>query len=385
MKKTSIKSVKLKNKVISNIINAMARRKHFLLLGHENPDEDCIASMVAFGLLLHKFDKNANIYIHSNIHKHFQYLLNICKFNAIQVLDSCSKNKKTIDTIVICDTPKPAMVETDKTIKNLLEDKDILKIEIDHHLGADSRYIGDRDYCLVTEASSAAELVGHIALAMQRKKQLLKKYQITEVFTRNVVLAILTGIIGDSNMGKYLKSEKEKRYYRKFSKMFNDLLLEKTTKDTNLSDKNQVFNQLQKLSEDEEYCFNKFLSKKKFSKSIGYIVLDEKLMKNIYSKHDNDTIVAIARSSADTLAEESKKLSLVVYYDNPLISNLIQFRIRRSLSFKKFDVREILNKFSIKNGGGHEGAIGFRFEKSSIKNINKYVEKLIKGIEEEIS
>ncbi len=387
MNKKNIDHVKQKNLIITNIINAMLEKNHFLLLGHENPDEDCIASMVAFALLLQKFDNDVKIYIHSNIHKHFQYLLNICKFNSIQVIDSYRKIKGLIDTIVVCDTPKPSMIESNKIIKNLLVDKDnnIIKIEIDHHLGADSEYIGDEGYCLVTEASSAAELVGHIALTLQKKKSLLAKYQILEIFTRNVVLAILTGIIGDSNMGKFLKSDREKKYYKKFSSMFNDLLFEKTTKDTNLSDKDEVFNQIQKLSEEEENCFNTFLTNKKFSKSIGYVIIEEKTMKKLNKKYDNDTIVAIARSVADTLAEESSKLSLIAYYENPKISNLIQFRIRRSLSFKKYDLRNILTIFSIKNGGGHEGAIGFRFPKTNIKSLSVYVNKLVTGIEEAIS
>lgn len=385
MSKTSINNLKLKNKIISNIIKAMTDRKYFLLLGHKNPDEDCIASMVAFALLLQKFDKVAIICIHSSIHKHFQYLLNICRFNSIQVVNSCRDNKQLVDTIIVCDTPKPSMVESNKIINVLFKDNNVLKIEIDHHLESDSEYIGDNGYCLVTEASSAAELVGHIALTLNRRKQLLNKFQISEIFTRNVVLAILTGIIGDSNMGKYLKSEKEKRYYRKFSSMFNDLLFEKTTKDSNLSDKNEVFNELQKLSEEEENCFNEFLSKKKFSKSIGYTVIEENDMMKLYSKYNNDTIVTIARTTADKLAEESKKLSLVVYYENPKISDLVQFRVRRSLTFKKYDVRNILKLFSIENGGGHEGAIGFRFQKKNMKDLSGFIENLIKGIEKEIA
>ena len=157
MNKKNIDNVKQRNLIVTNIINAMLERDHFLLLGHENPDEDCIASMVAFALLLQKFDKDAKIYIQSNIHKHFQYLLNICKFNSIQVIDSCKKTKYLIDTIVVCDTPKPSMVESNKTVRNLLNDNNLLKIEIDHHIGADSEYIGDEGYRLVTEASSAAE------------------------------------------------------------------------------------------------------------------------------------------------------------------------------------------------------------------------------------
>jgi len=50
MKKVPITTIYEKNRVIENIIDAMLTRNKFLLLGHRNPDEDCIASMVAFSL-----------------------------------------------------------------------------------------------------------------------------------------------------------------------------------------------------------------------------------------------------------------------------------------------------------------------------------------------
>jgi nanoRNase/pAp phosphatase (c-di-AMP/oligoRNAs hydrolase) len=61
-----------------NIIDAVVTRQGFLLLGHKTPDEDCIASMVAFALLGVKFSKNICIYLGKQIHEHFHYLLNKC-------------------------------------------------------------------------------------------------------------------------------------------------------------------------------------------------------------------------------------------------------------------------------------------------------------------
>ncbi len=125
----------------------------------------------------------------------------------------------------------------------------MLRIEIDHHLAADSGYFGDEGYRLVTEASSASELVGHILLKLEGRRDLLERHQVAELFPRNLVLAILTGIIGDSNMGQYLKSRREKRYYQIFSTMFNDMLSRRTTKKTNFFTMDQVFTELQKLSD----------------------------------------------------------------------------------------------------------------------------------------
>jgi nanoRNase/pAp phosphatase (c-di-AMP/oligoRNAs hydrolase) len=384
MEKTVISGARAKNRIIDNIVDAIVTRQGFLLLGHKTPDEDCIASMVAFALLVKKFSKPICIYVGKQIHEHFQYLLNICTYNSIPILYHDDELPAPIDTVVLFDTAKPSMIEANALIEKAVEEEGMLKIEIDHHLGADSEYFGQDSYCLVTEASSSGELVGQILLRLKENKRLLKRFQINDLASRNIVLAILTGIIGDSKMGMYLKSEQEKEYYRVFSSIFNEMLTQKTTRRTNFSDMQQVFQEIQRLSRNEEKCFNYFIDRKRFSSKIGYVVLRERDIKTLSREFDNSTIVSVARGVADILAEESKWLGLVCYPDPPDQSDLIQFRLRRSHQYKTIDLRTVLKYFSISNGGGHEGAIGFRIPKSEIDDLRSYVETLIQGIEEMI-
>jgi len=385
MKKKNINTIHEKNYIINNIFESIVSRNNFLILGHRNPDEDCISSMVAFALLLSKFNKSVKLYFSDIVHEHFQYLVNICKYNSIQIFYSADFEIDNIDTIVVCDTPKPEMIDAAPAISALFSRKDILVMEIDHHIGADSEYIGSEGYCLVTEASSACELIGLIGLKLCNRKDLLRQYNISDPFSRNFVLSILSGIIGDTKMGKYLKSKREKKFYRIFSTKYNDILLKETVKESNFSDKKQVFEELERLSKSEGQCFDYIISKKKFSHSIGYVVLDRNSMEYLENECGNDTIVSVTRTIADILAEESGKISLIAYYDNPGQSNLIQFRIRRGKNFKNYDLRNILKLFSIENGGGHEGAIGFRINKDSIPDIYDYVDKLIEKIEPQIA
>ncbi len=255
MKKVSITTIREKNRIIDNILDAMLSRHRFLLLGHRNPDEDCIASMVAFSLLLGKLYKNVEICLGEKVHEHFQYLLNICRYNSISLSEACESFDNRIDTVVICDTPKRSMVERNSRIQKLLDDPNVLKIEIDHHIGADSSYIGDRGYCLVMNATSSSELVGHIALKMRNRSELVDHFQIDEVLSRNVILAILTGMIGDTNMGQFLKSRREQKFYRIFSSMLNNLLAEETVKESNFKSMDEVFRELHRLSTKEDRCY----------------------------------------------------------------------------------------------------------------------------------
>ena len=381
MAKSKITSDRRKNRIIDNIIDAIVTRQGFLLLGHKSPDEDCIASMIAFALLCTKFSKRSYLYLGKPIHEHFQYLLNICIYNSIPILYEGDELPIPIDTVVLFDTAKPSMIEAGDPVRQIVAGEHTLMIEIDHHVGSDSEYFGQEGYRLVTEASSSGELVGQILLRLRDNGRLLKRFQINDLVSRNIVLAILTGIIGDSKMGMYLKSEREKRYYEEFSRMFNRMLVRKTTRRTNFSDMQQVFREIQRLSTNEEKCFNYFIERKHFSSRIGYVVLEKGDIDQLSREFDYDAIVSVARGVADILAEESEWLGLVCYYDPPELSDLIQFRLRRSHTFKDLDLRSVLKKNGIANGGGHEGAIGFRIPQSEIDTLGEYVLRLIRRIE----
>ncbi|MGD0726552.1 MAG: diguanylate cyclase [Spirochaetia bacterium] len=379
--KTAIRSIKAKNTIIARIIEAIVGRHHFLVLGHQSPDDDCISSMISFALLLHLFYKDVALYLGGQVHERFKYLLDICRYNSIRLLSPDDAPPAGTDTVVLCDTPKPSMIEASPAVNAILRGPGVLRIEIDHHLGADSEYFGDEGYRLVTEASSAAELIGHILLKLEGRPDLLERHQVGELFPRNLVLAILTGIIGDSNMGQYLKSRREKRYYQIFSGMFNEMLSRRTTKKTNFSTMDQVFTELQKLSNREEDCFSYMMSRKRLSGSLAVVALTLEEMAPLFARCDDDTVVSSARVIADRLAEESGKLGLVAYYDNPEHGDLVQFRLRRSSGWKLYDLRRLLERFSIANGGGHEGAIGFRVSRSEISDFPGYIKTLMEGIE----
>jgi diguanylate cyclase (GGDEF)-like protein len=382
--KKPLRSIREKNQIIERIIAAILERRRFLVLGHQTPDDDCIASMISFALVLHMFYRDVSLHFGHAVHEHFTYLLDICRYNTIPIVSGDQPLPPDIDTVVLCDTPKPSMMEASPAVRELLKSPQVLRIEIDHHLAADSGYFGDAGYRFVTEASSAAELIGHMLLKLEARKDLLERYQITDLYPRNLVLAILTGIIGDSNMGQYLKSRREKKYYQIFSSRFNDMLTRRTTKRTNFFTMDEVFNELQKLTNTEQGCFGYMLNRRKLSGSISYVALSAEEMERMYAGCDDEAIITTARVIADTLAEESGVLGLVAYFDNPSRSDLVQFRLRRAAGWKKYDLRRLLPLFSIENGGGHEGAIGFRVPRAQVPDFDGYVTSLLKGIEDAI-
>jgi len=385
VRKEPIRTIREKNRIIDRIIDALTTRRRFLVLGHQNPDDDCLSSMISTALVLHMFYRDVVLYLSLPLHEHFTYLLDICRYNSIPIIGADQAPPADIDTVILCDTPKPSMIEASPAVWELLKSPQVLRIEIDHHLAADSAYFGDEGYRLVSEASSASELIGHILLKLEQRKDLLERHQVTELFPRNLVLAILTGIIGDSNMGQFLKSRREKKYYQIFSGMFNEMLSRRTTKRSNFFTMDEVFGELQKLSSYEQGCFSYMMDRRRREGSLSMVALSEKESVDMFHACDDDTVVSTARVITDRLAEESGKLGLVVYFDNPERSDLVQFRLRRAGAWKKYDLRQLLTRFAISNGGGHEGAIGFRVPRAQIPDFTAYLSKLVAGIEEAIT
>jgi hypothetical protein len=147
----------------------------------------------------------------------------------------------------------------------------------------------------------------------------------------------------------------------------------------------QVFTELQKLSTHEQGCFTYMMDRKKKAGSVTYVALSESEMSTLYGTCDDDTIISSARVIADRLAEESGRMGLIAYYDNPVRSDLVQFRLRRAGGWRGYDLRGFLSLFSIANGGGHEGAIGFRVPRGEIPDFHAYLDELLQGIEKAIA
>ncbi len=369
--KREIPTVARKNRIIANVVKALDERDSFLIFGHKLPDEDCVSAMVSFGLLASKFNKKAAVALGKQVPDSCRFLLNICQYNSIHVIDADGPPPTGYSSIVIVDTPKPEMIDRGPAYEGLFRDPSILKIEIDHHLESDSTYAGDPGHRLVMGASSSCEIVGLLAYKMYRDRALMDRYQIAELFTRNIVLSILSGIIADSRMGKYLKTRREKWFYAWFSSLFERLLAEKTRSGSgNFSSKEQVYEALASLTEHEKDCYELLSSKARTVGGLRYVALDEDESAGIFSAYGSDTVAAVSRATVDRFAEESGRLGLVAYYDAPGNSDFVQFRLRRSQSFGDLDLREAIVRLGIENGGGHPGAVGFRIPKRDVGDFD---------------
>jgi nanoRNase/pAp phosphatase (c-di-AMP/oligoRNAs hydrolase) len=385
VKKKEIKTIAEKSRIAANIIGEIERLDTFILVGHQDPDMDCIASLAAIGLLLRKADKDAAIYLPGPVGEHFNYLLAICKYNGIiliyggdEIPTYLVREDPGSKGLFILDTPKPGMISWNEPIEKMFKDPAIRKIEIDHHVQTDAVYAGDPGFCLVSEASSTCELIGYLTIKMTKKNNWYDK---GDVFTQNISLAILTGIVGDSSMGRYLKNKKEKWYYNLFSNGFDRFLEERTQRTVKKLSAESIFDVLQSFSVQDKNCFDRIMGAKVEAGSLFYVGLNDAESKELFDTYGNDRMVAVTKAAADTLAENSGKLGLVGYYDASKPDGLVQFRLRRGSKYNTLDLRTVLKKLKIDNGGGHPGAIGFRISRDKIADPGKFLEELAGNLE----
>jgi diguanylate cyclase (GGDEF)-like protein len=376
--KADITSIAEKDRIEQSIAIELESRDRFLIIGHRDPDEDCLASMVAFALLAAKFGKTPAIVLGPAVQDSYGYLIKICQYNSITVVHEaaeleafCASAKgKAALALVLVDTPKPSMIDRSELYAELRADPSVVKIELDHHLETDSAYFGDPGYRLVYEASSTCEIIGRLALRLEKDKELMGRYQIDELVTRNLALAVLSGMVSDSQLGRYLKSERVRRSYTLISSVFESILARTTRSGSgNFSSKEELFAALAALSHDEDACFAFMARGAKTAGAVRYVALDKAASAELFAKYGNETAVSVSKALVDKLAESSGKLGLVGYYDDPAVSPFAQFRLRRSQGFDKLDLREALSRLGIENGGGHPGAIGMRIEREAVTDI----------------
>lgn len=366
--KRNIPSLARKNQVIANISRALEERDSFLIVGHKDPDEDCVSSMVAFALLVGKLNRKATIVLGPRVGGNFDYLLNICRYNSIAVAQG--HDLPAASAIVLVDTPKPEMIDQGELVAPLAADPSILRIELDHHLAGDSRYFGDPDFRLVYEASSTCEIIGFLAMKLEADKSLMARHEVGEFLSRNLVLAVLSGMIGDSQMGRYFKTRRERWFYERFSMHFERMLVRKTRSGSgNFSTREQVFEALAALSTAEDECYRYMAARAVTVGRVRYVALDAESSRRLFERYGNDTLVAVSKALVDRLAEESGSLGLVAYSDAPSVSPFVQFRLRRSQAFTAIDLREAIVRLGVANGGGHPGAVGLRIERDAVPDL----------------
>lgn len=361
-----------RNRVIKNIYYLVKAHRSFLILGHENPDEDCYASVVAGALLLRKFNKHVSIFLESLPPENLKFLNSICKYNKINVYYGTMPNIRSVEVVCIFDTPKPAMIAANGCIYNFLHNPAIPKIEIDHHFGSDAAYASNPDYSLVLHASSTCEILCRICYKLANNPELRQRYGIEELYSRNLVLTLLTGMLGDAKMGNYISNPPDKEVFDYFSKHLN-LMLRISTHSAGRTKKIESMERLLDVMEttdaETEKVYNTIIGRAVYTGCIGTVILSEDESNTFFDSIEYAQFIGMIKVATNTIAEKAGGIGISAYYDSPGKSNKIQCRIRVSEAMRGVNLHPVLTHFKITDGGGHPGAIAFRLPRESLSSL----------------
>lgn len=385
-KKANIPTIAKRNKIINNITNALLHREYFIVIGHKDCDEDCFGAAVSFALLLRQLQKEVIVCMNIPQGGRGILLKNVCVYNDVTFLSPQAVNIPNCDTVVICDTPKPDLLDAGPTLKARISDMSILKIELDHHLGADSRYIGNDGYCLVQQATSTCEIVLWLCLKLQQQKESLQRLRIKDVLTRNISLALGIGILTDTQNGRMISKGREKRLFDASLRILDQQLANHTFDDKKATSVTDIM----KIDQEQsplEVSLNKYFMRRVGNEPrLHYIVMYKTDSAYIARLFEHSLVQNASRVLADQLAESSGFFGMTAYImqsDQDNERPLMQCRIRRNLGYRDLDLRVVLELCEVEDGGGHEGAVGFRFLYYGDRQAREYIDRIIQVLHDQ--
>lgn len=185
-KETSLNLIPCHDKLVNELENC----RNVLIMGHKNPDFDCLGASIGIARFVMKNNVPVKIVMDNtdpNIEKGIAFLKSMPDYNEIFISPETAMESVNAETLLVCvDASNPAIFYA----PNLFERVEN-KIVIDHHI---STLALERGSVVDTNASSASELVSEIFM-MSYPKGVLQKPEAmvmlagiavdTEYFSRN--------------------------------------------------------------------------------------------------------------------------------------------------------------------------------------------------------
>jgi len=361
---------------LDRAVSLIGEKENFLFCGDIDPDS--VGSMVSLALFLRLMDKQAAVIFPNGLNENLNYLINILKHNSIEILRTKNEIKylkNKVDTVIICDTANAKLVPLSSILFEEFFEKNVQVIEIDHHFGADSEAVTEGGVKLFREANATTEIIGELLQSLARKFP-----ETADPFgQRNILIGLITGLLGDTAGGKAIPFEKDFDYWmNKLGKGLTENTRWRKAKGGRPGDgKNSKFETPEKIREyldrlsNEQEAYLSILMDR-IDKQDGLAFLN--LMSTAYKD-----VEKVCRPSGpgwftdilglllNHIPEETGKIGLVCYQgENAEGKGCVFIKLRRSAGYDGFDLRQMEDpikkafKGNYMGGGGHSGAASFR-------------------------
>jgi len=365
-------------------------------------DPDSVGSMLALALYLRMMSKQVYFVISNSLGENLDHLEKMIEYNSIHTLrntDEISGVKDMVDVVVFCDTANNKLVPFFSFIREHLLSRDIPVIEIDHHFGADSETLADQAVTLYQNANATTEITGELLKKIHRKNP-----DLPHPFNqRNIVISILTGILGDTMGGRVVP---HKQSYVHWVGTLNNKLKRNTRwrkpngvrpgddRKTKFGNPRQIQEYLTRLSREQEICIDALKKRMVADGEVGSL----NLLNSTYSEvedicrpYSSPWFTYVLGFLLSQISDSSTKIGIIYFHGkNAEDIDCIYIKIRRSAHYSGLDLRtterQLKSIFQDKymGGGGHPGAASFRVyphdEDEFLANFQQVVHAIKKSL-----
>ena len=352
---------------------------HRTFLFSADIDPDSVGSMLSLALYLKSLDKEVYLIISQGLGENLDYLAQIIEYNAIPVLRSqedIARIRDEVEAVVFCDTANTKLVPFYPFLWEHILCRGVPVLEIDHHFGADSEKMTDHAVALFRKANATTEIIAELLRTVHKRHH---PETPDPLFQRNIVLSLITGILGDTVGGRVVPFKDRYEYW---IHRLGHSLRENTRwrkhngkrrgddRDTKFGHPEQIHQYLNRLSREQEVCLE--LLRRRIVEDGGIESLN--LLNSTHSQlcdtcrpFHTSWFSDIMFYLLNTIPERSGKIGLVYFHGkNAEDKDCIYIKMRRSERWPQIDLRhaemDIRTVFVGKymGGGGHPGAVSFR-------------------------
>lgn len=302
----------MNNEGMSEVIEVLRKKDHFLITAHVNPEGDSIGSQLAMFHLLKKLGKKAVMVNHDRVPDNLRFLP-----GSSQVLSELPMDFIPA-TAIILDCP---VMERAGTVTEHLSDIEEI-VSIDHHIS--NEYFGDVNW-VDPGASSAGEMLYRLASEMGME------------IDRDMAHAIYAAIVTDTGMFNYDNTSAET----------HSIAAELIRK--GVSPKRMYSEIFEKRSAPQVKLLGKALSTMKFDEegAVAYMVLTRQMF-------SEENVKSVSTDEFINYPRSVKGVKVAVFFkesvENPGAIN-VSFRSTGD----DINVDEVASRFG---GGGHKKASG---------------------------
>ncbi|GJL79076.1 MAG: DHH family phosphoesterase [Nitrospinaceae bacterium] len=375
---------------------------HHTFLFSADIDPDSVGSMVSLSLYLRMLGKQVYLIISNSLGENLSFMEKMIEYNGIHTLrtpEEISWVKNTVDAVIFCDTANTKLVPFFPFIWEHLLSRAIPVIELDHHFGADSEKLADRGVTLFRKANATTEIIGEL-LKKLHKKHPDKPHPFNQ---RNIVISLLTGILGDTVGGRVVPNRQS--YVQWVSSLGNKLkrntrwrkpngVRPGDDRKTKFGKPQQILEYLNRLSEEQKNCIKALKERMVVDKEVCSL----NLLNSTYSEvqdvcrpYSSPWFAYILFFLLDQIPDTSGKLGLIYFHGkNADDRDCIYIKMRRASDYSGVDLRttecQLRAVFGGKymGGGGHPGAVSFRIHPHDENEFIAKFEQVVDGLKNNI-